>query len=76
MNTHAGAVGGGGSPVAPVDRRDASTRAAITKPTVVFMGGSSPTPGASTDSPPDVGLTMLGVRLPVGGVLCRERGAG
>jgi hypothetical protein len=47
MNTHAGAVGGGGS---PVDRRDASTRAAITKPTVVLMGGSPSMPVSFTDS--------------------------
>jgi hypothetical protein len=65
MNTHSGAVGGGGQPIAHDDSRDASTNAAIKKPTVVFMGGSSPTPVSSTDSSPAVRMTVLGVCLPV-----------
>jgi hypothetical protein len=62
MNTQAGAVGGGGQPVAHDDSKDASTRAAIRKPTLGLMGGSSPVPVSSTDSSPDIRLTMLGVR--------------
>jgi hypothetical protein len=62
MKTHAGAVGGGGQPVAQDDTRDASTSAAIKKPTVVLMGGSSPTPMSSTDFSPDGGLTRLGMQ--------------
>jgi hypothetical protein len=50
--------------VAHDDSSDASTRAAIKKPTVVLMGGSSPTPVSSTDSSPDVRMTVLGVCLP------------
>jgi hypothetical protein len=71
MKTHAGAVGGGGQPVAHDDMSHASTRAVIRGSTVALMGGASPTPASSTDASPHIRLTMLGVRLPVGGVLCR-----
>jgi hypothetical protein len=73
MNTQSGAVGGGGQPVVQDDSRDASTRAAIKKPTLVLMGGSSPTPVSSTDSSADIRLAMLRVSLPVLRVLCRQR---
>jgi hypothetical protein len=72
MKTHSGTLGGGGQPVAHDDSRDVSTSAAIKKPTLVLMGGSSPTPVSSTDSSPDIRLTMLGVRLPVLYVLRRQ----
>jgi hypothetical protein len=69
MKTHAGAVGGGGQPVAQDDSSDASSRAALKKPTLGLMGGSSPVPVSSTDPSPDIRLAMLGVSLPVLDVL-------
>jgi hypothetical protein len=65
MNVHSDAAGGGGPPAAHADSRDASTSAAITKPTVVLMGNASPTPVSSPDTSTHIRLTMLPMGFPV-----------
>jgi hypothetical protein len=72
MNAHSGAVRGGGQPVAQDDSSNANTRVAIKKPTLVLMGGSSPTPVSSTDPSAHIRLTVLRVCLPILRVLRRQ----